>query len=61
MFPFNACVARPVTKSEIASNAGARAELDSEWKRLRDKNVWDQTIVREWSEGAWDAQQAGTE
>eukprot|EP00972_Heterocapsa_arctica_P041052 6050470-Heterocapsa_arctica.AAC.1 len=38
MFPFDACVARPVSKSGIASNAGARAALDSEWKRLRDKH-----------------------
>eukprot|EP00972_Heterocapsa_arctica_P017480 2582380-Heterocapsa_arctica.AAC.1 len=61
MFPFNACVARPVTESEIASNAGARAALDSEWKRLRDKHVRDETVVREWSDVAWEAQQKGTE
>eukprot|EP00972_Heterocapsa_arctica_P099166 14634336-Heterocapsa_arctica.AAC.1 len=36
MFPFNACVARPVTKSEITGNADARAALACEWKRLRD-------------------------
>eukprot|EP00972_Heterocapsa_arctica_P050041 7358624-Heterocapsa_arctica.AAC.1 len=36
MFPFNACVARPVTKSEVAGNADARAALACEWKRLRD-------------------------
>eukprot|EP00972_Heterocapsa_arctica_P073078 10795000-Heterocapsa_arctica.AAC.1 len=47
MLPFNACVARPVSKSEIANSAGARAALDSEWKRLRDKRVWDETVVRE--------------
>ena len=46
MFPFNACVARPVTKSEIAGSPGARAALDSEWKRLRDKYVWDESIVK---------------
>eukprot|EP00972_Heterocapsa_arctica_P036237 5331525-Heterocapsa_arctica.AAC.1 len=45
MCPFNACVARPVSKAEIANNAGARAALDSEWKRLRDKHVWDETVV----------------
>eukprot|EP00972_Heterocapsa_arctica_P086502 12750740-Heterocapsa_arctica.AAC.1 len=61
MFPFNACVARPVTKSQIASSAGARAALDSEWKRLRDKHVWDESIVREWSEVAWESQLKGTE
>eukprot|EP00972_Heterocapsa_arctica_P047273 6974053-Heterocapsa_arctica.AAC.1 len=61
MFPFNACVARLVNKYEIASNAGARAALDSEWKRLCDKHVWDESIVREWSAVAWEAQQKGTE
>eukprot|EP00972_Heterocapsa_arctica_P083152 12253923-Heterocapsa_arctica.AAC.1 len=33
-FPINACVARPVEKSEIAKSPGARAALDCEWKRL---------------------------
>ncbi len=61
MFPFNACVARPVTKSEIAGNADARAALDCEWKRLRDKFVWDESVVREWSDVAWEAQSNGTE
>ena len=61
MFPFNACVARPVNKSEVNSNADARAALDVEWKRLRDKLVWDEVIVREWSDVAWEAQKAGFE
>eukprot|EP00972_Heterocapsa_arctica_P055890 8243773-Heterocapsa_arctica.AAC.1 len=34
----NACVARPVSKSEIVKSPGAKASLDSEWKRLRDKS-----------------------
>eukprot|EP00972_Heterocapsa_arctica_P073064 10791904-Heterocapsa_arctica.AAC.1 len=38
IFPINACVARPVPKSEIAKSPGARASLDCEWKRLRDKS-----------------------
>eukprot|EP00972_Heterocapsa_arctica_P051261 7538548-Heterocapsa_arctica.AAC.1 len=28
MYPFNACVARPVGKAEIASNPNAKAALD---------------------------------
>eukprot|EP00972_Heterocapsa_arctica_P085665 12624803-Heterocapsa_arctica.AAC.1 len=43
MFPFSACVARPDGNAEILSSAGASAALDSEWKRLRDKHVWDET------------------
>eukprot|EP00972_Heterocapsa_arctica_P017276 2551919-Heterocapsa_arctica.AAC.1 len=38
IYPINACVARPVPKSEIAKSPGARASLDCEWKRLRDKS-----------------------
>eukprot|EP00972_Heterocapsa_arctica_P064739 9552460-Heterocapsa_arctica.AAC.1 len=47
IFPINACVARPVPKSEIAKSPGARASLDCEWKRLRDKSVWDESTVKE--------------
>eukprot|EP00972_Heterocapsa_arctica_P015610 2298290-Heterocapsa_arctica.AAC.1 len=61
MYPFNACVARPVSKAEIASSAGAKAALDSECKRFRDKHVWAETVVCKWSDVAWDAQQKGTE
>ena len=31
-FPFNALVARPVTKKEIATNPKAQAAMDAEWK-----------------------------
>eukprot|EP00972_Heterocapsa_arctica_P036797 5417120-Heterocapsa_arctica.AAC.1 len=61
IYPFNACVARPVGKAEIARSPGAKAALDHEWKRLRDQSVWDEVIVREWSDVAWEAQQKGTE
>eukprot|EP00972_Heterocapsa_arctica_P108132 15925184-Heterocapsa_arctica.AAC.1 len=54
IYHFNACVARLVGKAEIAGSPGANAALDSEWKRLRDKSVWDEVIVREWSEVAWE-------
>ena len=40
-WPFNACVARPVGKAEIAANPAAQAALDKEWDRLRVKKVWD--------------------
>eukprot|EP00972_Heterocapsa_arctica_P104139 15347792-Heterocapsa_arctica.AAC.1 len=53
----NAFVARPVPKSEIAKYPGARASLDCEWKRLRDKSVWDESTVREWSDVARKAQE----
>ena len=34
--PFNALVARPVNKVEIARTPAAKAAMDSEWKRLID-------------------------
>eukprot|EP00972_Heterocapsa_arctica_P039707 5852644-Heterocapsa_arctica.AAC.1 len=45
--PINACVAPPIPKSEIAKSPGARASLDCECKRLRDKSVWDESTVKE--------------
>eukprot|EP00972_Heterocapsa_arctica_P083319 12277448-Heterocapsa_arctica.AAC.1 len=61
IYHINACVARPVPESEIVKYPGARAALDCEWKRLRDKSVWDESTVREWSEVAHDAQRDGVE
>eukprot|EP00972_Heterocapsa_arctica_P090578 13365294-Heterocapsa_arctica.AAC.1 len=61
VFPITACVARPVPKCEIAKSPGARAALGCEWKRLRDKSVWDESTVREWYEVARDAQHNGVE
>jgi hypothetical protein len=45
----------------VMNNKDARASLDVEWKRLRDKLVWDEYIIREWSDVAWEAQQNGFE
>jgi hypothetical protein len=52
--PFNALVARPVHKVEIARTPAAQAAMDSEWKRLIDK-VWDVDSVREWCDVAAEA------
>eukprot|EP00972_Heterocapsa_arctica_P081834 12059884-Heterocapsa_arctica.AAC.1 len=38
-----------------------KAALDSELERLRDKSVWDESTVREWSAVAYEAQQDGNE
>jgi hypothetical protein len=45
---FNVCVARPVGKREVASNAKAQAALDKGWSRLRSINCWDESAVGEW-------------
>ena len=47
-FPFNAAVARPVGKAEIARTPSAQAAMKKDWDRLRDKKVWDETKPREW-------------
>eukprot|EP00969_Alexandrium_andersonii_P182502 8063728-Alexandrium_andersonii.AAC.1 len=41
-FPFNACVARPVGKAEMARTPAAQVAAKKEWDRLRDKYVWDE-------------------
>ena len=63
IFPFsshswiviNACVARPVGRKEVASNPAARASMQAECDRLRNKFVWDESKFREWSEVAREA------
>jgi hypothetical protein len=52
--PFNALVVRPVNKVEIARTSAPTA-MDSEWKRLIDKRVWDVDSVREWRDVAAEA------
>ena len=59
--PFNALVARPVSRKEIAATPAAKKAMDSEWARLREKSVWDNSTVREWSEVAEEARKAGKE
>ena len=44
----NACVARPVSKKERASNQKARDAVTEAWIRLRKKGTWG-TVVRDWS------------
>ena len=53
--PFAACVARPVSKSEIALKPAAQAAMDLEFNKLRDrqhpglktKGCWDEGAVQE--------------
>jgi hypothetical protein len=54
-FPFNAAVARPVSKSEVRSNPKAEAALVKEWDALRKAMSWDEAHVREWSAVAKEA------
>ena len=59
--PFNACVARPVNKAEIASVPSTQAAMKVDWGRLRTKHVWDESVVREWDDVAAEARNAGNE
>ena len=60
-FPFNAAVARPVSRNELRSNSIARESMDKEWRRLRDQIVWDEDHPYEWDSVRRDAQQGGDE
>ncbi len=54
-FPFNALVARPVRKDEIARTPKAQEAMNAEWDRLLKAKVWDTEVVREWDEVAAEA------
>ena len=49
-YPFCALVARPVGEREIREQPSAQAAMDAEWKRLRDKGVWDEHEAFEWDD-----------
>ena len=48
--PFNAMVSRPVGRAEIESNPKAKEAMLKEWKGLRDQEVFDFTMVREYDD-----------
>jgi hypothetical protein len=58
-FPHNACIARSVTKAEIAWVPAVQKATQVEWGRLRAKGVWDDAIVCEWDDVAAEARSAG--
>ena len=45
--PEHALVARPVGKKEREHNPVAKAAMKAEWARLRSKNTWDESVIRE--------------
>ena len=63
LFPFPACVARPVGRAEINRERKAQEALQKEWDRLRARKVWDidPTAVREWRDVAREARAQGKE
>ena len=60
VFPFNAAVARTVTKKEVQSNPEALKAVIIEWEKLRKAGCWDESDVREWDDVAEAARAAGT-
>jgi hypothetical protein len=52
IFPFNACVAQPISRKEVARIPAAKAAMQVEWDRLFQKQVWDIASVAEWSDVA---------
>ena len=57
----NACVARPVGRKELLQSPPAKASMKAEWDRLRNKMVWDEDKVREWSDVAREARKGNCE
>ena len=53
--PFNTLIVRPVGSKERLANPKAKLAMDKEWDQLRAKDVWDETIVREWADVAAEA------
>ena len=53
--PFNALIVRPVGTKERLGNPKANAAMDKERGQLREKTVWDETVVREWADVAREA------
>ena len=45
-WPFNACVARPVSKKELFATPAALEARDKEWQKLIDKPAWDFNTVQ---------------
>ena len=44
------CVARPVSKLELEASPKAVKARDDEWRKLREKDVWDESVVMEWND-----------
>ena len=59
-FP-HALTVRPLTKEEVLANSDGYASIDKEWKRLRDRKAWDESVVREWYDVAAEARRTGHE
>ena len=52
-------VARSVNKAEYLSNPDAKAAMDLEWNKLRDKTCWDESGVRSLHEVLREADNTG--
>ena len=59
MFPFNACVAQPISRKDVARIPAAKAAMQVEWDRLFEKKVWDIASVMEWDDVAGKARRSG--
>ena len=53
-------VARPVSRKEMQSNPLAMKAVQAEWDTLRNKQVWDEPVVKLWSQVCEEAREKGT-
>ena len=59
-YPFNAAVARPVSRKEVLENAIARAAMQKEWNKHHGK-TWKLDQVREWKDVQRESRRTGVE
>ena len=52
IFPWDAAVARPVSRKEISQQPKAQEAQQKEWNRLRQRGVWDESKILEWDKVA---------
>ena len=55
---FNAAFARPIQRKEILSNPAAMKALTAKADKLKSRNTWDISSVREWSDVSREAKGA---
>ena len=58
---FNACIARSVGKDESLKSVSALKAQDTEWSKLWDQRVWDETQHNNFHAVRYEAQNQGKE
>ena len=57
----NAITTKPMNRKEAQASPKAKAAMDMQWTRLRNRMAWDESSVREWSDVAAEARRKSQE